>query len=1353
MASSLLISEFLANPSGNDLSFEYVELIATQTIDFSVTPYSVIFANNGTATSAGWIAGGSITYGFSITSGIVNAGDVVYVGGSSLTPTGTKLRTINVTTTPGDRFGSPQIIAGVLGNGGANADGIAVFNVGIDSITNSTVPIDAIFFGTSAGTAVVSGGTAGYQLPVNDIYNGGKLQANSFLAPDPVGGQVIIATGTYNATTGLFTTNRTWANSATATATSAITIASSALPTVSIAAQDANAAESAQDPGTFRITRTGDTTNSLSVNYTVGGTSTNGTDYTPTLTGTATIAAGQSFVDITITPVDDALIEGNETVTLTLNTSANYTLGTASDTVTIADNDVPVNPTVNLSVSANAGTEAGTTVITVTATASSAVSGDQTVSLAVTGTGITTGDYNLTNSTITILNGQTTGTVTFTVVDDALVEGSETAVLTISNPSAGITLGSTTSQNIVITDNDVAITKIHEIQGSGATAALTGTRTIEAIVVATFSGLTGFYVQEEDADADGNAATSEGIFVFDSTGLFTVSVGDKVRITGTAGEFTSSSANIAGTGNSSLTQISNLTNVTILSSGNLLPNVTNVTLPVTDASELERYEGMRVNISAGSSPLVVTETFKLGRFGQVGLSVGDRLGQYTQFNAPSVSGYANYLANLQDGYIILDDGSTTQNPDPTIHARGGQPLSATNTLRGGDTISSITGVLDERFEGYRVQTTTPANFQATNAREATPPTVGGTLRVASFNLLNFFNGNGAGGGFPTSRGADTATELQRQLDKTVQAILGLNADVFGYNEMENDGFGSTSAVQTLVNALNAATAPGTYAFVTPPAGALIGGNFGGDEITVGFIYKTGAVRVAPGTSVAALTTGIFAQDAANRVQRPALAATFEQLSSGETFTAVINHFKSKGSAANLPGDADQGDGQGFSNATRTQAAQELATWLGTNPTGTADADYLILGDLNAYRLEDPITTLTNAGYTSLFAPASYSFQFNGQWGSLDHALASGSLNSQVTGAAKWHINADEPIVLDYNTEFKSAGQVSSLYNADPFRSSDHDPIVVGLNLDSATASLSGVVYVDANNDGTIDANESRLAGVTITLTGTAQGNAVNRTTTTATDGTYRFNNLFGGTYTLSETQLTGYNDGIDSVGTLGGNTLVNDTFGSITVNAGATGTGYNFGNTAIPLPAPVINPVTSQTAGAGGSTLTGTVGTNFLVGKEGNDTIAGLGGRDRLTGGAGADLFRYEAFTDSLFTNVSTNNQLDHITDFNQADGDRIQINAFTPANLFNAGVITAANLQAAITSVYNDSDPVAVGSQALAINEAVFFTFGVRTYLTVNDGTAGFSNSNDLVIDITNIKFKTGNNIVGSLTVSDYFS
>ncbi|HEY9737386.1 MAG TPA: ExeM/NucH family extracellular endonuclease [Trichocoleus sp.] len=674
-------------------------------------------------------------------------------------------------------------------------------------------------------------------------------------------------------------------------------------------------------------------------------------------------------------------------------------------------------------------------------------------------------------STLTVeLTDTTPQTITVKAVNDTTVEGSpHGGVITHSVTSADASYSGLVvpNVNVSILDNDVAISvsRISEIQGSGLTAnGLGETRTIEGVVVGAFlggSGLSGFYVQEEDADWDNDDSTSEGIFVFDPTGLFSGTVGDKVRVTGLVGEFTTSATGITGsTINSSLTQLSLANTVATRSVANLgastLPSVTNVTLPVADASVLERYEGMLVNIlAANDEALTVTNNFTLGRFGQVGLSAGDRLFQYTQTNAPSVEGYQAYLNDLLDNYIILDDGSNTQNPATVIHARNGQPLSATNTLRGGDTVSSITGVLDQRFEGYRVQTTAPVNFTAANPRENTAPEVGGSLKVASFNLLNYFNGDGAGGGFPTPRGAESPTEFQRQQAKTIEAILGLNADVFGYNEMENDGYGPTSAVQQLVDALNAATAPGTYSFVIPPESALTSGRFGGDEITVGFIYKTNAVRIAPGTNPAALTTGAFAQDNANRVQRPALAVTFERLEGGtptrETFTAIINHFKSKGSPTGRPEDADFRDGQGFSNGSRTRASQELAAWLATNPTGTTDPDYLIMGDLNAYRFEDPITTLTNAGYTSLFGPQSYSYQFQGQWGSLDHALASGSLASQVTGAAKWHINADEPVALDYNLNFKSAAQQASFYSADPFASSDHDPLVVGLNLTATVA--------------------------------------------------------------------------------------------------------------------------------------------------------------------------------------------------------------------------------------------------------------------------------------------------------------
>ncbi|WP_348535374.1 ExeM/NucH family extracellular endonuclease [Komarekiella delphini-convector] len=655
-----------------------------------------------------------------------------------------------------------------------------------------------------------------------------------------------------------------------------------------------------------------------------------------------------------------------------------------------------------------------------------------------------------TTLTFTAANWDVAQTVTVSAVDDPVTEGTHSSTIshTANSSDANYNNVAIASVTATIADNDVAvsITKIHEIQGSGATfnPAFGGNRTIEGVVVAAFSGssqLNGFYVQEENTDADSDSTTSEAIFVFDPTGLFSGNVGDQVRVSGTVGEFTTSSGGV----NSSLTQLSSVTSVVNLGASTL-PTVTNIKLPVTSVTDLERYEGMLVNVSAATGNLTVTEHFQLGRFGQVVLSATDasnqpgtdgRLDQYTQFNAPSVSGYSAYLNEIAQRRIILDDGRGTQNPDPIIHARGGIPLSADNTLRGGDTISSINGVLDHRFEGYRVQTSIGQNFTPANPRPTTPPNVGGTLQVASFNVLNYFNGNGTGGGFPTPRGADTLTEFNRQRDKIIQAVIGSGADVLGLIEIENDGYGANSAIADLVNGLNAVSGAGTYAFINP------GTSLGTDQITVGIIYKPG--QVTPVGAAATMPDG-YGQGAFDLTGRKPLAQTFRQNSNRENFTLVVNHFKSKGSSSGGVGDADAGDGQGLSNGTRTRAAQDLATWLATKPTGTNDPDYLVVGDLNAYAKEDPITTLASAGYNNQFSYDTYSYVFDGQWGTLDYALANGSLGAQVTGGAKWHINADEPNVLDYNTEFKSAGQQDSLYNDDAFRSSDHDPVLVGLNL-------------------------------------------------------------------------------------------------------------------------------------------------------------------------------------------------------------------------------------------------------------------------------------------------------------------
>lgn len=589
-------------------------------------------------------------------------------------------------------------------------------------------------------------------------------------------------------------------------------------------------------------------------------------------------------------------------------------------------------------------------------------------------------------------------------------------------------------------------TPISEIQGSGAVTPLAGQSvSTQGVVIGDYEGpspnLRGFYIQ--DATGDDDDATSDGIFVFNFDNN-NVNLGDLVRVTGTAGEFQDQ------------TQISNVTSIVPCGTGTVEP--TDVYFPIPSADYLERYEGMLVRLP---QTMYVTEHFQLGRFGQVLLSSGGRLQQPTNVVDPGAPALALQAANNLNK-IILDDALQNQNPDPILFGRGGLPLSASNTLRGGDTATNIVGVMTYTWAGnaasgnaYRIRPINAlngyVNFEPTNPRPTEAPDVGGSLKVTGFNLLNYFNTfsgctNGVGGAPTDCRGADNAAEFERQYVKTVAALLKMDADVIGVNEIENDGYGPTSAIADLVDRLNAATAPDTYAFIDVDAATGEVNALGTDAIKVGLIYKPGSVT--PVGQTAALNTVAFVNggDSAPR-NRAALAQAFQQNSNGAVFIVSVNHLKSKGSACDLP---DQGDGQGNCNQVRVNAALELVSWLMSDPTGTGDTDILLIGDYNSYAMEDPIIVFEETGFThlikSFLGPDAYSYVFDGQWGYLDHALASASLTSQVTGVADYHINADEPAVLDYNTNFKSAGQILSLYAPDEFRVSDHDPVIVGLDL-------------------------------------------------------------------------------------------------------------------------------------------------------------------------------------------------------------------------------------------------------------------------------------------------------------------
>lgn len=651
---------------------------------------------------------------------------------------------------------------------------------------------------------------------------------------------------------------------------------------------------------------------------------------------------------------------------------------------------------------------------------------------------------------------RTGGPTTFTLDPDADLVFGEACTFTVraaavtdqdtadppNEMAADYTVGFTTSADPCT----VGYTPIYLIQGSGASAAITGLVTTQGVVVGDHEGpspaLRGFFIQ--DPSGDGDPATSDAIFVFDGSNANRVSVGDLVRVTGTAGEFQGQ------------TQISLTAAPRTCGTGTVEP--VNVTIPFGTADDPERFEGMLVRLP---QTLTVTEHFQLGRFGQVTLSSGGRLAQPTSVTAPGASAQALQAANNLNR-IVIDDSSQAQNPDPIVFGRGGQPLSAANTLRGGDTVTGVVGVMNFTWAGNAASPNTwrvrpvgalggSALFDPANPRPDSAPDVGGSLRVASMNLLNYFNTfagctAGIGGAGTDCRGADDAVEFERQWPKAVQAVLSTGADVVGVIEVENDGYGVDSALADLVTRLNAATAPGTYAYVDVDAGTGQVNALGTDAIKVGVIFKP--ARVVPVGSTAVLNTVSFVNggDAEPR-NRPALAQAF-QTPAGGRFVAVINHFKSKGSVCGTP---DAGDGQGDCNAVRTAAATELMAWLASDPTGSGEQRVLVLGDLNAYAQEDPVSAIRSAGYTDLITDlngaSSYSYAFDGQWGYLDHALASPALRSQVTGVAEYHINADEPSVLDYNDDFKSAGQIVSLYAPDQFRAADHDPIVVGLDID------------------------------------------------------------------------------------------------------------------------------------------------------------------------------------------------------------------------------------------------------------------------------------------------------------------
>jgi predicted extracellular nuclease len=263
----------------------------------------------------------------------------------------------------------------------------------------------------------------------------------------------------------------------------------------------------------------------------------------------------------------------------------------------------------------------------------------------------------------------------------------------------------------------------------------------------------------------------------------------------------------------------------------------------------------------------------------------------------------------------------------------------------------------------------------------------------------------------------------------------MDADIVAMIELENN---ANASLRTIVTSLNDSVGADTFDFVDT-------GTIGNDAIKVGLIFKPATVQTVGGFAL--LDSSVDVRFDENR-NRPVLAQTFETLSGAERLTVLALHLKSKGSSCDSDGDPDVNDGQSNCSATRSLAAAAMIDWIAADPTDSQDADVIVIGDFNTHTMGDALTLFENAGYVNVarehIGSSAYSFEFNGQFGALDHALVSPSLAPRVVDAAEWHINTDEAPLYDFNLEF---GRDASIFDpATPYRATDHDPLIIGFDI-------------------------------------------------------------------------------------------------------------------------------------------------------------------------------------------------------------------------------------------------------------------------------------------------------------------
>lgn len=588
----------------------------------------------------------------------------------------------------------------------------------------------------------------------------------------------------------------------------------------------------------------------------------------------------------------------------------------------------------------------------------------------------------------------------------------------------------------------VATHTIAQVQGTNtASTPLSGqTVTVEGIVTGDHrtGGYRGIYVQTAGSGgaADATPNASDGIFVFLAANPATgISIGDRVTVTGTAGEFngvTQISASAAGA-------------VELVQAGAGVPSVT--PLPATVlGSAREAFEGMLVRPS-GTFKLV--SSHNLQSFGELWTSAGSAMPvEAFETAAPGSTAAAAVTTANTNARLLLDDGYSIR-VDNAAHP-GDQPYFTEGTVvRNGDNVVFPAGgsLLGFEFGNWRLQPPTPLTdaspaslkptFTTGNPRPAAAPAVGGDLTVAAFNVLNYFTTLTSQN--PDARGAATAEEFAIQKSKIVTAINGLDADVVALQEIENSvklGERADEALADLVAGLNAAAGSRVWDYVRTPDAlkdpAIT------DVITNAIIYKRDVVKPSGGAKT-------VVDESVWDIAREPIAQTFKY---GKSFvTVVANHFKSK---SNNPADPTPETGQDPYNGERVEQAQSLLAFADTLSEGRKNAVYLV-GDFNSYAKEAPIKVFTDAGWSDLLfttARGQYTYTFDGELGSLDHVLASPAAADRVTGTGVWSINSPEWSQREYWGTAAEAGT--------PYRSSDHDPILVGVGAEG----LPGTVDID-----------------------------------------------------------------------------------------------------------------------------------------------------------------------------------------------------------------------------------------------------------------------------------------------------